>query len=341
VLLWVSARRCAVLPGSLGGRGSAGGCATSATRGVQALAAADAAPWQSRHSSPEHRTAARSRTAARVKPLEQPKPRPAIAMQASLSSRRVARGQEARPAAAARNPIARPARRQVLVRAEAPAAEPAKPVGTEKTGPNFAALRDINQIMATLPHRCVILAVFGGRKARGGLRQQWQAAPVRRGGRGCNSAGSAAGLASSERPATPATLRLYSWGELGLELSALRQRPRHPRRRRRPREQHRTPSPHRPRRDPHARLCNSPASTSSNAAPLLAWPWPPRYPFLLVDRVVEWEKEKYAVGYKCVTINDNFFPGHFPERPIMPGEPRAPSPGAQSPRIRLASPRSL
>ncbi|KAG2425884.1 hypothetical protein HYH02_014947 [Chlamydomonas schloesseri] len=46
---------------------------------------------------------------------------------------------------------------------------------------------------------------------------------------------------------------------------------------------------------------------------------PHRYPFLLVDRVVEWEKEKYAVGYKCVTINDNFFPGHFPERPIMPG----------------------
>lgn len=45
-----------------------------------------------------------------------------------------------------------------------------------------------------------------------------------------------------------------------------------------------------------------------------------RYPFLLVDRVVEWEKEKVAVGYKCVTINDNFFPGHFPERPIMPGQ---------------------
>ncbi|GLI69239.1 hypothetical protein VaNZ11_013814 [Volvox africanus] len=46
---------------------------------------------------------------------------------------------------------------------------------------------------------------------------------------------------------------------------------------------------------------------------------PHRYPFLLVDRVVEWEKEKYAVGYKCITINDNFFPGHFPERAIMPG----------------------
>jgi 3-hydroxyacyl-[acyl-carrier-protein] dehydratase len=44
-----------------------------------------------------------------------------------------------------------------------------------------------------------------------------------------------------------------------------------------------------------------------------------RYPFLLVDRVVEWELEKYAVGYKNVTINDNFFNGHFPGRPIMPG----------------------
>ncbi|KAG1674570.1 hypothetical protein FOA52_001819 [Chlamydomonas sp. UWO 241] len=46
---------------------------------------------------------------------------------------------------------------------------------------------------------------------------------------------------------------------------------------------------------------------------------PHRYPFLLVDRVVQWEKEKYVVGYKNVTVNDNFFPGHFPERPIMPG----------------------
>lgn len=34
---------------------------------------------------------------------------------------------------------------------------------------------------------------------------------------------------------------------------------------------------------------------------------------------MEWEKEKFAVGYKCVTVNDNFFTGHFPDRPIMPG----------------------
>ncbi|KAL6785963.1 HAD1 [Auxenochlorella protothecoides x Auxenochlorella symbiontica] len=46
---------------------------------------------------------------------------------------------------------------------------------------------------------------------------------------------------------------------------------------------------------------------------------PHRFPFLLVDRVLEWESGKYAVGYKCITINDNFFPGHFPNRAIMPG----------------------
>ncbi|KAH7617341.1 hypothetical protein Ndes2526B_g07945 [Nannochloris sp. 'desiccata'] len=46
---------------------------------------------------------------------------------------------------------------------------------------------------------------------------------------------------------------------------------------------------------------------------------PHRYPFLLVDRVLEVEQGKYAVGYKCVTANDNFFPGHFPQRAIMPG----------------------
>lgn len=44
-----------------------------------------------------------------------------------------------------------------------------------------------------------------------------------------------------------------------------------------------------------------------------------RFPFLLVDRVIEYKGGEYAVGIKNVTINDNFFPGHFPERPIMPG----------------------
>ena len=46
---------------------------------------------------------------------------------------------------------------------------------------------------------------------------------------------------------------------------------------------------------------------------------PHRYPFLLVDRILEIEQGSYAIGVKNVTINDNFFPGHFPQRPIMPG----------------------
>lgn len=46
---------------------------------------------------------------------------------------------------------------------------------------------------------------------------------------------------------------------------------------------------------------------------------PHRYPFLLVDRVIEIEKGKKGVGIKNLTINDNFFQGHFPTRPIMPG----------------------
>ncbi|CAN8256744.1 unnamed protein product [Cochlearia groenlandica] len=46
---------------------------------------------------------------------------------------------------------------------------------------------------------------------------------------------------------------------------------------------------------------------------------PHRFPFLLVDRVIEYKAGVSAVAIKNVTINDNFFPGHFPERPIMPG----------------------
>jgi 3-hydroxyacyl-[acyl-carrier-protein] dehydratase len=46
---------------------------------------------------------------------------------------------------------------------------------------------------------------------------------------------------------------------------------------------------------------------------------PHRYPFLLVDRVVELELSKRIVGIKNVTYNEPFFTGHFPEKPIMPG----------------------
>src|SRR5919199_5207392 len=46
---------------------------------------------------------------------------------------------------------------------------------------------------------------------------------------------------------------------------------------------------------------------------------PHRYPFLMVDRVVEVHKNASAIGIKNVTINENFFQGHFPEHPVMPG----------------------
>jgi 3-hydroxyacyl-[acyl-carrier-protein] dehydratase len=46
---------------------------------------------------------------------------------------------------------------------------------------------------------------------------------------------------------------------------------------------------------------------------------PHRYPFILVDRVVEIEPDKRIVGLKNVTINEPFFQGHFPEAPVMPG----------------------
>ena len=46
---------------------------------------------------------------------------------------------------------------------------------------------------------------------------------------------------------------------------------------------------------------------------------PQRYPFLLVDRVVEMELGKSIVAYKNVTVNEPFFQGHFPNQPIMPG----------------------
>lgn len=46
---------------------------------------------------------------------------------------------------------------------------------------------------------------------------------------------------------------------------------------------------------------------------------PHRYPFLLVDRIVEMEPKKRIVGIKNVSVNEPFFTGHFPGHPIMPG----------------------
>lgn len=46
---------------------------------------------------------------------------------------------------------------------------------------------------------------------------------------------------------------------------------------------------------------------------------PHRYPFLLVDRILEIEEGKRAVGIKNVSANESFFAGHFPEYPVMPG----------------------
>jgi len=46
---------------------------------------------------------------------------------------------------------------------------------------------------------------------------------------------------------------------------------------------------------------------------------PHRYPFLLVDRVIELEKGKRIVALKNVSMNEPFFTGHFPHRPVMPG----------------------
>ncbi len=46
---------------------------------------------------------------------------------------------------------------------------------------------------------------------------------------------------------------------------------------------------------------------------------PHRHPFLLVDHIEDYEPGEFAVGYKCVTYREDFFKGHFPQEPVMPG----------------------
>ena len=46
---------------------------------------------------------------------------------------------------------------------------------------------------------------------------------------------------------------------------------------------------------------------------------PHRHPFLLLDYIEDYEPGEYAVGYKCVTYREDFFAGHFPKEPVMPG----------------------
>ena len=46
---------------------------------------------------------------------------------------------------------------------------------------------------------------------------------------------------------------------------------------------------------------------------------PHRYPFLLVDRAEDYRPHQSIIGIKCVTINEPFFQGHFPNNPVMPG----------------------
>jgi 3-hydroxyacyl-[acyl-carrier-protein] dehydratase len=66
---------------------------------------------------------------------------------------------------------------------------------------------------------------------------------------------------------------------------------------------------------------SSPATTTLGTADVLRvlQLLPHRYPFLLVDRIIEMDRDESAVGIKCVTINEPFFQGHFPSFPVMPG----------------------
>ncbi|ODN71151.1 3-hydroxyacyl-[acyl-carrier-protein] dehydratase FabZ [Methylobrevis pamukkalensis] len=71
---------------------------------------------------------------------------------------------------------------------------------------------------------------------------------------------------------------------------------------------------------------------------------PHRYPFLLIDRMIEVDSDESGIGIKNVTINEPHFQGHFPSRPVMPGvlmiEGMAQTAGAcASPRARASAAR--
>ena len=64
---------------------------------------------------------------------------------------------------------------------------------------------------------------------------------------------------------------------------------------------------------------------------------PHRYPFVMVDRVIDIRGDEHGIGIKNVTINEPQFLGHFPENPVMPGRPGDRGHGADGGRLCLAA----
>ena len=71
--------------------------------------------------------------------------------------------------------------------------------------------------------------------------------------------------------------------------------------------------------DPATSDANAAGGQSLDDLPSIQSLLPHRYPFLLVDRIVSFERGKRIHAYKNVTINEPFFQGHFPSHPVMPG----------------------